>query len=116
MKYAIYHSADLDGITCGALAKIAHPDINLIGYDYGQPLHEIEAMPDGSEVYMMDVSLKKEEMFKLGKRVDLIWIDHHKSAMVEVMESNSNQQLNHHVYLYNDGKNYKSIRYIHCNF
>jgi oligoribonuclease NrnB/cAMP/cGMP phosphodiesterase (DHH superfamily) len=81
MKYAIYHSADLDGITCGALAKIAHPDINLIGYDYGQPLDEIEAIPDGSEVYMMDVSLKKEEMLALAVRTKLTWIDHHKSAI-----------------------------------
>lgn len=108
MKYAIYHSADLDGITCGALAKIAHPDINLIGYDYGQPLDEILAIPDGSEVYMMDVSLKKQEMFELGRRVSLTWIDHHKSAMVEIMASESNQQLNYHAYL--DGTLQKSIR------
>ena len=98
MKYAIYHSADLDGITCGALAKIAHPDINLIGYDYGQPLDEIEAIPDGSEVYMMDVSLKKEEMYKLGRRVNFTWIDHHKSAIHEITERNLDKQLGNVVY------------------
>lgn len=110
MIYAIYHSADLDGITCGALAKIKFPYIHLIGYDYGQPLDEILAIPDGSEVYMMDVSLPKDKMEELGRRVNLTWIDHHKSAMLEIMRSESNQQLNYHLYLYNDGKNYKSIR------
>ena len=90
MKYAIYHSADLDGITCGALAKIAHPDIHLIGYNYGQPLDEIEAIPDGAEVYMMDVSLKVDDMISLGERTNLTWIDHHFSAMDEMIKiSNS---------------------------
>lgn len=112
MKYAIYHSADLDGITCGALAKIAHPDINLIGYDYGQPLDEIEAIPDGSDVYMMDVSLKKEEMFALAARTKLTWIDHHKSAIHEITERKiePNTLLGCLVYIDKySGKNHKSF-------
>lgn len=99
MKYAIYHSADLDGITCGALAKIAHPDIHLIGYDYGQPLDEIEAIPDGSEVYMMDISLPKQDMLSLGRIHNLTWIDHHKSAMKEIMETEADQMLNHRLHV-----------------
>jgi len=99
MKYAIYHSADLDGITCGAVAKIKFPDINLIGYDYGQPLDEILAIPDGSEVYMMDISLSKQDMLSLGRLHNLTWIDHHKSAMREVMETESDQMLNHRLHV-----------------
>lgn len=110
MKYAIYHSADLDGITCGALAKIAHPDIHLIGYDYGQTLDEIEAIPDGAEVYMMDISLRKEGMIALADRTKLTWIDHHKSAIYEITGRKLDAQLGHLVYIsMYSGKNHKSF-------
>ena len=32
-----YHSADLDGVCSGAIVKHFVPDVELVGYDYGQP-------------------------------------------------------------------------------
>ncbi len=33
----IYHSADLDGFTSGAIIKRKYPNAKMIGYDYGNP-------------------------------------------------------------------------------
>lgn len=105
-RIGIYHSKDMDGICCGAIMKLKYPDITLIGFDYGENIwlklmaagfaseEKNEAEPatcfppngfDG-EVIMADVSLKRDEMFKLaewcGNR--FTWIDHHKSAIEDV--------------------------------
>ena len=32
-----YHSADLDGQCSGAIVKLARPDCELVGIDYGDP-------------------------------------------------------------------------------
>lgn len=95
MKTAcIYHSVDLDGYSSAAIVKHWHNSINdypdnvgkgtidFIGYNYGKPI------PDLSEydrVIMCDISFPKEEMFKLGSRLqnNFIWIDHHISAIKE---------------------------------
>jgi len=105
-RIGIYHSKDMDGICCGAIMKLKYPDITLIGFDYGENIwlklmaagfaseekNEAEPPtcfpPDGfdGEVIMADVSLKRDEMFKLaewcGNR--FTWIDHHKSAIEDV--------------------------------
>ena len=77
----IYHSADLDGVTCGALFKIKYPKGILIPYDYHQPLIKIDEIPDGETVVMMDVSLPKKDMIALASRCNLTWIDHHAAIM-----------------------------------
>ena len=92
MKTAcIYHSIDLDGWMSAAIVKYwwhTSPDaldnnddkLDFIGYNYGDPI------PDVSEydrVIMCDISFPNDKMFGiveiLGK--ELIWIDHHISAI-----------------------------------
>lgn len=77
-----YHSADLDGHCSGAIVKHFNPECELIGINYGDkfPWETI-----GREtVYMVDFSLQPfKDMVKLYKTCNLIWIDHHISAMRE---------------------------------
>lgn len=90
--YCIYHNADLDGFSSGAIVKYAHPDVILIGHNYGDPTTAIDAIPDGEEVVVVDVTVetpneidpikRMAKMFELSKRFKkLTWIDHHKSAI-----------------------------------
>jgi oligoribonuclease NrnB/cAMP/cGMP phosphodiesterase (DHH superfamily) len=74
----IYHSADLDGFTSGAIIKKNFPEAQLIGWDYGNP---IPNLPDGARVIMSDISFPIEEMVAIGNRCKLLWIDHHISAI-----------------------------------
>lgn len=78
----IYHNADLDGFTSGAIMKRKYPDIKLIGYDYNQPF-EVEQEDKGKPIIMADVSMKMPDMLKLAEvsNWQFKWIDHHKSAI-----------------------------------
>lgn len=77
----IYHSKDLDGYTSGAIVKRKFPEVKLIGYDYGQPF-PWDSIEDDETVIMIDVSLPMQEMDALAaKSKDLVWIDHHISAI-----------------------------------
>jgi hypothetical protein len=69
----IHHSADFDGIFCREIAHKFLPDAELVGWDYGNPAPEVS--PD-SKLYMLDISIEG-----LMAHPNLIWIDHHKSAM-----------------------------------
>lgn len=70
----IYHRADFDGIFCREIAKKFLPDAELIGWDYSDPT------PAGIEpedtLYILDLSVHD-----LMAHPNLIWIDHHKSAI-----------------------------------
>jgi len=76
----IYHSADLDGFTSGAIIKLKYPDAKMIGYDYGQSF-DFNAI-NGATI-MADVSLEMPDMLKLAEKSkwDLTWIDHHASKI-----------------------------------
>ena len=78
--YCIYHSRDLDGWMSAAIVKLINPDIELIGWDYGQSIPEIE---EGRAVIMVDISFPMEEMLDIAKKSKwrLTWIDHHSSAI-----------------------------------
>jgi oligoribonuclease NrnB/cAMP/cGMP phosphodiesterase (DHH superfamily) len=78
-----YHSSDLDGRCSAAIVKRKHPDVELIPINYGQDF-PWEDITKGEIVYMVDFSLQPfSEMLKLMDVVDLIWIDHHKTAIEE---------------------------------
>lgn len=79
-----YHSADFDGMCSGAIVRNFIPDAEMIGYDYGQPFPWEKVQ--GRDVYMVDVSLPAKDMRKLAEMCDLVWIDHHKSAIQAVEE------------------------------
>lgn len=78
-----YHSADLDGKCSAAIVNYKHQGfgIDLIGINYGEefPWCKVE---DGELVYMVDFALQPfSKMIMLDNKVDLIWIDHHKTAI-----------------------------------
>lgn len=78
--YVYYHSADYDGIASGNICQyfLRKSGIEpiMIGWDYGQPVGPI---PDDScKVYVVDLSIKE-----LMEHPNLVWIDHHKSAIME---------------------------------
>jgi oligoribonuclease NrnB/cAMP/cGMP phosphodiesterase (DHH superfamily) len=78
-----YHSADLDGHCSGAIVNRAYPDCELIGINYGDEF-PWDTIQENEIVYMVDFSLQPfEDMEKLNSIADLVWIDHHKSAIEE---------------------------------
>ncbi len=76
----IYHSADHDGKGSAAIVKYAHSDCELLGYNYDQEI-PYEEINKHQEIVICDISFPMEYMFKLHKEKDLIWIDHHASAL-----------------------------------
>lgn len=82
MDYLIYHDKDLDGLACGAIAKMAFPDAELVPWDYSYKYEDLlDIVEEGTEVIMMDVSLSEEDMADLiGRCEAFTFIDHHLSA------------------------------------
>jgi len=80
--YCIYHSRDLDGwMSAAIVSKWADENslpVTMIPFDYGNSMPDITK---GEKVIMVDVSWPMEAMIKLNKDNDLIWIDHHISAI-----------------------------------
>jgi hypothetical protein len=72
----IYHRADFDGLFCREIARKFLPDAELIGWDYGDPVPTPDVVSSDDTLYMLDISVEG-----LMGHPNLIWIDHHKSAM-----------------------------------
>ena len=97
----IYHSIDLDGWMSAAIVKYIFKEINndskelnklevdFIGYNYGQ---EIPNLENYDKIIMCDISFPLSEFQKLrqGLLKDIIWIDHHASAIKESDEYANN--------------------------
>ena len=78
-----YHSADLDGHCSGAIVKRKYPECEMIGINYGQ-LFPWDSIGPGEIVFMVDFSLQPfEDMARLNGMCQLIWIDHHQTAIDE---------------------------------
>lgn len=89
-KFCIYHNRDLDGFSSGAIVKKKFPDCKLIGFDYGMPLETIlKEINMGDMVIMVDISLPMEDMKHIADICmgNFIWIDHHRSAISEFLDS-----------------------------
>lgn len=69
----IYHRADFDGIFCREIARKFMPHATLVGWDYNEPTPEV--LPN-QPLYILDLSVPD-----LMGHSQLVWIDHHKSAM-----------------------------------
>lgn len=84
-----YHSADLDGHCSGAIIKYKYRTCDLVPINYGDPF-PWDIINYKETVYMVDFSLQPfSDMIKLKQTSgDLIWIDHHKTAIQAWMESN----------------------------
>lgn len=76
----VYHSADHDGKGSAAIVKYVYKDCDLLGYNYDQeiPYDEIAKHQD---IIICDISFPMDYMFKLHNEKNLIWIDHHASAI-----------------------------------
>ena len=94
-RIGFYHKSDLDGQCSGAILKSKFPDIELYGIDYGEKF-PWELVKRIDEVYVVDYCLQPTELWKepdpfseMEKLVDklddyraeLVWIDHHISAI-----------------------------------
>ena len=76
-----YHSADLDGHCSGAIVKYFNPSCEMFGINYGDEFPWGVGERDET-VYMVDFSLQPfGDMVKLWGGKNLIWIDHHISAI-----------------------------------
>jgi hypothetical protein len=69
----VYHSADFDGIACREVARCYYPNATFIGWNHGDPVPIIR---DDHRVILMDLSIDE-----LMSRPNLVWIDHHKTAI-----------------------------------
>lgn len=76
----IYHSRDLDGWMSAAIIKLKYPDVKLVGWDYGQPLPELNPESE-DQIILVDISFPPETMRQLGYVFNVTWIDHHASAI-----------------------------------
>lgn len=83
-SHIFYHSADLDGRCSGAIAALWHERrgrrYQLHPFNYGDPFPWDDVA--GESVWMLDVSLQPyEEMRRLAGHADVVWIDHHVTAI-----------------------------------
>lgn len=76
----IYHIADHDGKGSAAIVKYAHKDCELLGYNYDQEI-PYEEIAKHEDIIICDVSFPMDYMFKIHQEKNLIWIDHHASAI-----------------------------------
>ena len=63
-----------------AVVKLKFPDVELIGWDYGQPIPDLAF----KEVILVDVTLPT--MFMVDNANRITWIDHHISAIKQMAE------------------------------
>jgi oligoribonuclease NrnB/cAMP/cGMP phosphodiesterase (DHH superfamily) len=81
-----YHSADFDGMCSGAIVRNFVPDVELVGYNYGQPFPW--DLIQKRRVIMVDVSLPAKDMQRICDEASLfIWIDHHKTAIQDMLDA-----------------------------
>jgi len=86
-KTICFHHDDPDGRASGAIVRYAlNKDVLLIETDYdGTPI-PWDNVEQAERVIVTDFSFPKEDMLRLAYGRELIWIDHHKSALAEFAE------------------------------
>ena len=78
----IYHRVDWDGYTAAAVAKMAFPEAELIGWTYGD---DVPCVSSFDRIIVVDLSLPEDWMIANASK--LVWIDHHKNT-IETLEQN----------------------------
>ncbi len=81
----LYHVADNDGKGSAAVVKSVFADIETLGINHDMPI-PYEEIEKHDKIVICDFSLPAEYMYKLNEQKDLIWIDHHVSAIKECEE------------------------------
>lgn len=80
-----YHESDLDGQCSAAIVKYALPDCQPVPITHGDSF-PFDAIQTRETIYMVDFCLPMDLMVRLSQMSDVIWIDHHKSAIEEAGE------------------------------
>ena len=82
-----FHHNDPDGCASGAIVRYAlNKDVLLIESDYDETPIPWEKVEQAERVIVVDFSFPKEDMLRLADGRQFIWVDHHKSAMLEFEE------------------------------
>ncbi len=80
------HHNDTDGRASAAIVRRAlGPTIRLYEMDYQDSI-PLEHILTADKIIIVDFSLPREEMAKLARYHQLIWIDHHKTAIDDLAE------------------------------
>ena len=86
-KVCLYHGSDLDGICSAAIIKLRYPETVLHPVEYGGNIGLYGAdgkIQNGDEVTIADFVLQPFKQMKvLNDLVDLTWIDHHDTAIID---------------------------------
>jgi len=79
-----FHHNDPDGRASGAIVRYAlNKDVLLIESDYERTPIPWEKVEQTERVIVVDFSFPKDDMLRLADGRKFIWIDHHKSAIIE---------------------------------
>jgi len=89
--WCFYHSVDFDGQCSGAIVynyyKERNRKVNLVGINYGESFPWTD-IGSSDTVYMVDFGIQPfKDMVLLNSVCDLVWIDHHQSALNDLTES-----------------------------
>jgi len=79
-KLCIYHRVDLDGQCSAAIVRMRHPDVELLGWTYGDSIPS-EQIADADRIILVDISFPPDVMLEIGTNRSIIWIDHHQTAI-----------------------------------
>lgn len=82
MTYILYHDNCYDGFGAAFCCWLVYQDrATYIPCNYAQGSKPLEAIPDGSQVYIVDFSFPREALLQAKSRFSsLTVLDHHKSA------------------------------------
>lgn len=68
----------MDGFFSGAVVKKANPDCEMVGWDYKDPVPNMDVLKEYyHEVILIDITFPFEYLQELGKHVSLLVFDHH---------------------------------------
>ena len=83
-KTICFHHNDPDGHASGAIVRYAlGADVQLVESDYDVTAIPWDAVARADQVIVVDFSFPREQMVKLAQGCELVWIDHHKSAIAD---------------------------------
>lgn len=86
MRYCIFHNSDLDGKCGGAIVRKKYPDVELIGLNYGDDF-STKIFNEGDMVIIVDFSLPVDQMRIVNNRCELVWLDHHRTAILDMADA-----------------------------
>ncbi len=108
----IYHGNCTDGTTAAAVLLKKHPDCQLFPLEHGYKPEQMEQVLQSTDrettVYIVDFSLKKDDLIKLIKKAkQVINIDHHISAKEYLEEID--KQYNNFTFVFNNNRSGASL-------